>query len=42
MTDHRIGLTLYRLESMLEGDLQEMISALIMADQSEKMRSLEG
>ncbi|HCR38539.1 MAG TPA: peptide chain release factor 1, partial [Synergistaceae bacterium] len=42
VTDHRIGLTLYRLESMLEGDLQEMISALIMADQSEKMRSLEG
>ncbi|HOP52397.1 MAG TPA: peptide chain release factor-like protein, partial [Synergistales bacterium] len=42
LTDHRIGLTLYRLESMLEGDLQEMISALIMADQSEKMRSLEG
>ncbi len=42
VTDHRIGLTLYRLDGMMEGDLQEMISALVMADQSEKMRSMEG
>jgi peptide chain release factor 1 len=28
-TDHRIGLTLYRLESILEGDLQEIIDALV-------------
>jgi peptide chain release factor 1 len=28
VTDHRIGLTLYRLESFMEGDLQEMIDAL--------------
>jgi peptide chain release factor 1 len=42
VTDHRIGLTLYRLDSMMEGNLQEMISALVMADQSEKMRSMEG
>ncbi len=42
VTDHRIGLTLYRLESMMEGDLQEMISALVMADQAEKMKAAEG
>jgi peptide chain release factor 1 len=28
MTDHRIGLTLYRLESVLEGELDEIIDAL--------------
>jgi peptide chain release factor 1 len=28
VTDHRIGLTLYRLESILEGDLEEIIDAL--------------
>jgi len=29
VTDHRIGLTLYRLEEVLEGDLDEIIDALI-------------
>jgi peptide chain release factor 1 len=42
VTDHRIGLTLHRLDSMLEGDLQEMITALAIADQAEKMRTMEG
>lgn len=42
VTDHRIGLTLHRLDGMLEGDLQEMITALVMADQAEKMRTMEG
>ncbi|MDO9509462.1 MAG: peptide chain release factor 1 [Thermovirgaceae bacterium] len=42
ITDHRIGLTLYKLESMMEGDIQEMVSALVMADQAEKMKSTEG
>jgi peptide chain release factor 1 len=28
MTDHRIGLTLYRLDSIMEGDIQEIIDAL--------------
>lgn len=28
VTDHRIGLTLYRLDTFLEGDLQEMIDAI--------------
>ncbi|MDR1588876.1 MAG: peptide chain release factor 1 [Oscillospiraceae bacterium] len=38
VTDHRIGLTLYKLEQMLNGDLDEMIDALIMADQAEKLK----
>ena len=31
VTDHRIGLTLYKLDSFLNGDMDEMISALILA-----------
>lgn len=37
MTDHRIGLTLYRLESILGGDLDEVIDALITADRAAKL-----
>lgn len=40
MTDHRIGLTLYRLESFLNGDIDEAIDALITADQAEKMKAM--
>ena len=40
VTDHRIGLTLYKLDQMLDGNLGEMISALILADQSEKLKAL--
>ena len=39
MTDHRIGLTLYRLEQIMNGDLDEIIDALITTDQSEKLKS---
>lgn len=39
VTDHRIGLTLYRLESILNGDLDEIIDALITADHAEKLKS---
>ncbi len=39
ITDHRIGLTLYKIEEMLDGDLDEMIDALITTDQSEKLGS---
>ena len=35
LTDHRIGLTLYRLESVMDGDLDEIIDALVTADQAE-------
>ncbi len=39
VTDHRIGLTLYRLEGFLDGDLEEMIDALITSDQAEKLKN---
>ncbi len=37
VTDHRINLTLYKLEQVLDGDLDEIIDALITTDQSEKL-----
>ncbi len=40
VTDHRINLTLYKLEKILNGDLQELIDACIAADQAEKLASL--
>ena len=40
VTDHRIGLTLYKLESYLNGDIDEVINALITADQAEKMKQM--
>ncbi len=39
MTDHRIGLTLYKLEAILNGDLDETVDALITADQAEKLKA---
>ncbi len=39
MTDHRIGLTLYKLEAIMNGDLDEIIDALITTDQSEKLKA---
>ena len=41
VTDHRIGLTLYSLESFLNGTLDEMIDALITADTAEKLKGAE-
>lgn len=41
VTDHRIGLTLHKLDSILNGDLQEIIDALILADQTEKMKQMK-
>jgi peptide chain release factor 1 len=38
VSDHRIGLTLYRLEAILNGDLDEIIDALITADTAEKLK----
>lgn len=40
VTEHRIGLTLYKLESFLNGDIDEVINALITADQAEKMKAM--
>ena len=34
MTDHRIGLTLYKIDEIMEGDLDEIIDALILAEQT--------
>ena len=39
LTDHRIGLTLYRLDDVLNGALDEVIDALITADRAEKMQN---
>ena len=41
LTDHRIGLTLYRLESVMDGDLDEIIDARVTADQAERLRARE-
>lgn len=39
VTDHRIGLTLYKLESILNGDLDEIVDALRTFEQAEKLKS---
>jgi len=41
VTDHRIGLTLYKLEQILEGALDELIDALVMFEQAEKLKATE-
>ena len=38
VTDHRIGLTLYKIDAILNGDLDELIDALVTADQAEKLK----
>ena len=40
VTDHRIGLTLHRLESIMEGDLQELVDALIDADRTAQLKAV--
>ena len=39
VTDHRIGLTLYRIDSVMNGDIEEIIQALANADQAEKLKN---
>ncbi|MDR2687459.1 MAG: peptide chain release factor 1 [Oscillospiraceae bacterium] len=39
VSDHRIGLTLYKIEAILNGDLDEIVDALITADTAEKLKS---
>ena len=39
LTDHRIGLTLYRLDDIVNGNIDEVIDALIAADRAEKLKS---
>ena len=38
VTDHRIGLTLYKIDSIMDGALDELIDALVTADQAEKLK----
>ena len=40
VTDHRIGLTLYKLEKIMDGDIQEIIDACIAADQAAKLAKM--
>ncbi|MBQ1547357.1 MAG: peptide chain release factor 1 [Lachnospiraceae bacterium] len=40
VTDHRINLTLYKLDKIMDGDLQEILDALITADQAKKLSTL--
>ncbi len=40
VTDHRIKLTLYRIDSIMDGDIQELLDSLIAADQAEKLSRL--
>lgn len=42
VTDHRINLTIYQLESFLDGDMDTMLDALIVHDQTERMKAAEG
>ena len=42
LTDHRIGLTLYKLDAVMDGDLDEIIDGLVMADQAERLKHSEG
>ncbi len=37
LTDHRVGLTLYKLDAVMNGDLDEILDALITADQAERL-----
>ncbi|MCL2873407.1 MAG: peptide chain release factor 1 [Defluviitaleaceae bacterium] len=39
LTDHRIGLTLYKLDAIVDGDLDEVMDALITTDQAEKLQA---
>ena len=41
ITDHRINLTLYKLDQVMAGDLDEVIDALIAADQAAKLATLD-
>ena len=38
VTDHRIGLTLYKIDAVMDGDLDELIDGLVTADQAERMK----
>jgi len=39
VTDHRVGLTLYKIDAIMDGDIDEIINALATADQAEKLKN---
>ena len=39
VTDHRVGLTLYKIDAVMDGDIDEIIDALATADQAEKLKN---
>ena len=41
VTDHRINLTLYKIDSVMDGHLEELIDALATADQAEKLKNAQ-
>ena len=41
MTEHRIKLTLYKIDQVMNGDIEEIIDALTAADQAEKLSRME-
>ena len=41
VTDHRINLTLYKLDKIMNGDIQEILDACIAADQAKRLSRLE-
>ena len=42
MTDHRINLTLYRIDAIMDGDLDELITALAQEFQAEQLAAIAG
>lgn len=42
VTDHRIGLTLYKIDQIMNGDLDEVLDALVTADQAERLKTSTG
>ena len=40
VTDHRIGLTLYKIDAVLDGELDEILAGLITADQAERLKQV--
>ena len=41
VTDHRIGLTLHKIDAVLNGELEEILNALITADQAERLKQVK-
>ena len=41
VTDHRIGLTLYKIDTIMDGNIDEIIDALATADQAEKLKNAQ-